>query len=243
MNSGAFTRVSTTAGAGAPNGGSADPSISADGRHVAFTSLATNLVAGEPPGFDIFVKDLVTGELEWINRDSNGGAANADAQHAVISATGRYVVYESAATDLVAGDVDDGGTQLFWFDRVGGDTRRVSESADGDPANGFVLNADVSADGRFVVFESTANNLASGDDAGTRSDVFVKDMLTGDIAFVNRDDTGLDLTGTGNAFTGRQRPDISDDGQYVTFDGSGDVFFALNPLFPAPDLRDPDLIA
>ena len=235
MVTGDFTRVSTKADGGAPNSGSIDPSLSADGRFVAFTSLATNLTGGGDAftDFDVFVKNLQTGEVERISRDSQGGEPDAESGKAVLSADGRFVLFESHATDLVAGDVDNGEAHLFWFDRETDTMLRVSEAADGTPSNGFDVDADVSVDGRFVVFSSNADNLVGGDDNG-RFDIFVKDMTTGEVARVN--------TGTGSNLGGMQRPDISDDGSHIVFDGSGDVVFALNPLLPRPDLTSADLL-
>lgn len=242
MVTGTFTRVSTKADGGAANSGSIDPSLSADGRFVAFTSLATNLTGGGDAfvDFDVFVKDLQTGEVERISRDSQGGEPDAESGKAVISADGRFVLFESRATDLVAGDVDNGEAHLFWFDRDTDTMRRVSEAADGTPSNGFDVEADVSADGRFVVFSSNADNLVAGDDNG-RFDIFVKDMTTGALARVNIGPDGL--PGTGGNRGSMQRPDISDDGQHIVFDGSGDVFMALNPLLPRPDLTGADLLS
>ncbi len=242
MATGEFARVSTKADGGAANSGSIHPDMSADGRFVAFTSLATNLVGGTDGGgdFDVFVKDLQTGQVERISRGSQGDEPDAESDHAVLSADGRFVLFESRATDLVAGDVDNGEAHLFWFDRETDRMQRVSEAADGTPSNGFDVQPDVSADGRFVVFSSNADNLVQGDDNG-RFDIFVKDMANGKVARVNIGADGLPDTG-GN-LGGMQRPDISDDGQYVVFDGSGDVFFALNPLLPRPDLTGLDLLA
>lgn len=94
----------------------------------------------------------------------------------------------------------------------------------------------------MAVFKGSAaaGNRVQGDDNG-RFDIFVKDMANGKVARVNIGADGLPDTG-GN-LGGMQRPDISDDGQYVVFDGSGDVFFALNPLLPRPDLTGLDLLA
>ncbi|HET6469222.1 MAG TPA: type I secretion C-terminal target domain-containing protein [Geminicoccaceae bacterium] len=234
MVTGTFERVSTTgAGAGASSN-SGDPSISADGRYVAFTSLATNLAPGDAQiDFDVFVKDRQTGNVERVSVDSAGGEPNAESQRPVISADGRFVLFESRATDLVANDVDNGENQIFLRDLELDTTKRVSQSAAGTPANGFVLHPDVSADGRFVVFESNADNLVPND-TNNRTDIFVKDMTTGAIARVNILPDGSN--GTGSNLGGKQRPDISDDGQFIVFDGSADVFFASNPLFSAPDL-------
>jgi Tol biopolymer transport system component len=218
--------------------------VSNDGNLVAITTLATNPTGGDAfVDFDVYVKNLTTGAVERISRAANGGeplkanGQQADSAATDISATGRFVTFQSDAVNLVGGDVDNGELHVWWHDRETGETRRVSESAAGTPGNADHLNsfASVSADGRFVAFASDANNLVAND-TNTVPDILVKDMATGAIAFVNRNAAGADITGTGGPFTARQRPQISDDGQFVVFDGSGDVFFTPNPLFPAPDL-------
>lgn len=100
-----------TGGAQADLGGS-DPSISADGRYVAFTSYSSNLVAGDTGGWgDIFVRDRTTGVTERVSLASDGTQGNEDSYGASISADGRYVAFSSTATNLVAGTPTDGLTR------------------------------------------------------------------------------------------------------------------------------------
>ena len=156
------------------------PSLSADGRYVAFNSVAT-LVAGDTNGTtDVFVHDRQTGVTERVSVSSGGAQGNQGSGYGrpSVSADGRYVAFDSAASNLVAGDTN-GTWDVFVHDRQTGVTERVSVSSGGAQGNyqsGFdaVL---VSADGRYVAFWSGAS-LVAGDTNG-KKDVFVHDRQTG----------------------------------------------------------------
>jgi len=121
------------------------PSLSADGRFVAFTSDATNLVLGDTNGAsDVFVRDRQTGTTERASVDSTGGQANAPSWSPFLSSDGRFVAFESGATDLVPGDPNGG---IFIHDRQTGVTERVSVDQ-----NSIGSYCAISADGRFVTF-------------------------------------------------------------------------------------------
>jgi Ca2+-binding RTX toxin-like protein len=175
LASGAITRISVAPGGGEGNGSSFLPSISADGRRIVFVSDASNLVAGDTNGLpDIFVKDLVTGDLSCVSTDAGKGTANGASYTPMISGNGRYVVFASDASDLVAGDTN-GLRDLFIRDLENGITIRVSTSNAGGQANGPSFTPTLTADGRFLAFSSGARNLAPGD-ANSFSDVFLRDM-------------------------------------------------------------------
>jgi Tol biopolymer transport system component len=109
------------------DGDSNNPSISTDGRYVTFYSAAANLVAGDTNGmFDIFMRDRQTGTTTLVSRDSTGVEGDGDSQYPSISADGRYVAFQSYATNLVAGDTN-GKTDIFVRDRQTGTTTRVSK--------------------------------------------------------------------------------------------------------------------
>jgi Tol biopolymer transport system component len=165
-------------GAEAVGGDSVIPSISADGRYVVFESQATNLVPGDTNGVsDIFVRDLVAGTTERVSIDSSGGQGDGDSVFACMSSDGRFIEFESAATNLVAGDTN-GVTDAFVRDRLLGTTERVSVGPGGAEANGASTHTSISDDGRYASFESAATNLVAGDTNGTL-DVFVRDRQTG----------------------------------------------------------------
>jgi hypothetical protein len=154
------------------------PSISADGRYVTFHSLATNLVEGVTNGNEnIFVHDRVTGKTTLTSVSSDGTQENSDSGWMSISADGHYVAFHSDATNLVEG-VTDGYMNIFVGDRVTGKTTLASVSSDGTQGNNSSSYPFISADGRYVTFESDATNLVKGDTNGF-SDIFVCDLGTG----------------------------------------------------------------
>ncbi|WP_370947576.1 TolB family protein [Amycolatopsis sp. cg5] len=200
---GTLTRVNVTARGEQADAGGYEPSISADGRFVAFTSNARNLVPGRTAeGLDVYVKDLRTGKLTVASRTPEGVWADNVSYLAQIAADGRSVVFFSVGSNLVPGDVN-GAPDVFSTDLVTGKISLVSATADGSPAFGMADRPTVSADGRHVAFRSNAGNLAPGDGRG-RFDVFVKDLKTGKVTRVS---TAADA----------ERPRISADGSAVTF--------------------------
>ena len=150
------------------------PAISADGRYIAFTSNSWNLVAGDTnQSDDIFVRDRKLHVTGRVSVGPHGRQANGYSFVAAISANGRYVAFDSNASNLVAGDTNR-STDVFVRDRARHVTRRVSVSTRGHQANLGGLDPAISADGRYVVFVSPSNNLVTDDTNGHR-DVFVRD--------------------------------------------------------------------
>jgi hypothetical protein len=187
------------------------PYISGDGRYVVFMSLAINLVPNDTNGVgDIFVHDRQTGVTERVSVDSSGNQANHNSNYPIINADGRYVIYISTATNLVSGDTN-GANDLFIRDRQTGVTERVTVDSNGNQANGDSWWGALSADGRYVAFDSEASNLVPDDTNGTY-DIFVRDRQTGITELVSVDSYGNQTNG------GSQFPYISSDGRYVAFD-------------------------
>ncbi|GIU84057.1 MAG: hypothetical protein KatS3mg008_0832 [Acidimicrobiales bacterium] len=192
------------------NNASRAPSISADGRFVAFESSASDLVPGDTNGVrDVFVRDLTSHVTRLASKDAGGGASDGESRHAHISADGRFVAFTSWASDLVSGD-SNGVSDVFVHDLLSGVTRLASVDAAGGPTDGGSLTPFLSADGRFLVFESWASDLASGDADGIR-DVFVRDLVSGVTRLVSVDGTG------GPADAASYRPSVSADGRFVAF--------------------------
>jgi len=157
-----------------------EPSISADGRFVAFESYAFNLVSGDTNEVsDIFVHDRQTGATERVSVSTSGAQGNDDSWQSSISADGRFVAFQSYASNLVSGDTND-TEDIFIHDRQTGMTELVSVSSSGEQACGYSNWASISADGRFVAFYSPASNLVSGDTNGWE-DVFVRDRCPGGV--------------------------------------------------------------
>jgi Tol biopolymer transport system component len=156
------------------------PSISADGRYVAFSSWATNLVKGFTENVDIigymniYVHDRVTGETTLESVSSDGRQANSKSLLHAISADGHYVVFSSAATNLVDGGTD-GNTNIYVHDRLTGETTLVSVSGYGPWGWNDPWGSSISADGRYLAFSSDASNLVEGDTNGV-PDIFVIDL-------------------------------------------------------------------
>ncbi len=184
--------------------------LSADGRFVAFASLAFNLVAGDTNRqADIFVRDRQTGTTTRVSVRSNGRQANGGSALPAISADGRYVAFRSVATNLVDGDTN-GHADVFVHDRETGRTRRVTTARDGSQANGPSDSPSLSADGNLVAFESSATNLVPGD-TNSQRDVFVRDRAAGVTRRVSLSTRHV----AGNGLT--ERPALSGDGLFVAF--------------------------
>lgn len=168
-------RVSVPRDGAAANGDSVQPTLSGNGRYVAFVSTATNLVPGDTNRrVDVFVKDLASGAIERVSVASNGAQGNGASSEPAISADGRYVAFESFASNLVPGDTNR-KPDVFLHDRETGVTRRVSLGTGGAQADDANWTPSLSADGRYVAFRSDATNLAARD-RNRSSDVYVRDL-------------------------------------------------------------------
>jgi hypothetical protein len=208
---GEFTRVSVSSSEAEGNAYSRDPDISADGRYVVFWSGANNLVAGDTNDWeDLFLRDLQTGETTRISVSSSGTQADNSSYLPAISGDGRYIAFNSDATNLVSGDTN-GFTDVFLHDRQTGTTTRISVSPSGAQADGISDSyVAISSNGRYIAFRSDATNLVSGDTNGV-SDVFVYDRMADMTERVSLDSN--EVQGNGGSFS----PSISADGRYVAF--------------------------
>ncbi|MBL9076735.1 MAG: PD40 domain-containing protein [Planctomycetes bacterium] len=171
-------RVSVDSNGVGASSGSASPAISADGRFVAFYSSAGNLVPGDTNArADVFVRDTHTGTTTRVSVATGGAQANHDCLAPVISRDGRFVLFESSASNLVAGD-GNGLTDVFVHDRLTGTTTCVSVSPAGTTGfSGHSRAATITDDGRFVAFHSGAQDLVAGD-TNSVDDIFVRDRQT-----------------------------------------------------------------
>lgn len=183
--------------------------ISDDGRYVSFRSLATNLVPGDSPIPDIYVRDLLKGTTTRVSVSSDGTAANQPSEVGAISADGRFISFQSMATNLVPGDSNN-ANDIFVHDRTTGVTTLVSKATDGTQGDGPSWVAAISGDGQRVVFDSIATNLVAGD-TNLRKDVFVHDRSTGITTRVSVRSNGVQ----GNAES--LDPTISADRRFVGF--------------------------
>ncbi len=216
-----LTRVSVDSGGAQGNDISDRPSISADGRYVAFASRATNLMANDNNGsYDIFVKDLQTATVTRVSVKTDGTEMAGDSLSPSISADGRFVTFASSAA-LVPDDTNapcaaTGYTvqptcpDIYVHDRTTGETTRVSVATAGTQADGESKTPSISADGRYVVFASSATTLVASDTNG-KSDVFVRDRTTNTTTRVSVSTGGAQ--GDGDSFG----PTMSDDGSVIAF--------------------------
>jgi Tol biopolymer transport system component len=185
--------------------------ISGNGRFVTFTSSASNLVPNDTNATsDVFVRDLEAGTTELVSLTPGGAAGNSASNGSSISATGRFVVFNSAANDLVAGDTN-GTLDVFVRDRQLGTTELVSASGAGSLGNNLSGWGSATPDGRFVAFHSYATNLVAGDTNGT-TDIFVRDRQLGTTERVSVSTAGAQATG------GNQMAHLSADGSLVFFE-------------------------
>jgi Tol biopolymer transport system component len=193
LETGVTERVSLGAGGVEANGGSGLPALSGDGRWAAFRSEATNLVPGDTNGTrDVFVRDRRAGTTERVSVATGGLQGNGVSDFPSISGDGRWVAFESEATNLAPGDTN-GTRDVFVHDRQTGVTRRVSVDSQGQQGNGYSSDADLSPDGRFVAFRSEATNLVAGD-TNDQGDIFLHDLQTGETMRVNVTPAGEQCT-------------------------------------------------
>lgn len=259
---GQTTRVSVASDGTQGDNSSFGAAISHDGRYVAFASLANNLVPTDTdtscvealgaPCADVFVHDRMTGQTALVSVASDGTKGNGASGYltgVAISANGRYVAFGSGASNLVSGDTNGIG-DVFVHDRQTGQTTRVSVASDGTESNDNSRVSAISADGRYLVFISSASNLVAGDTNqceddnrtyldGHCPDVFVHDQGTGATVRVS---TATDGTEGNNAAAFYDPAAITANGQMVVFashasnlvpddtNGMQDIFLKVLPI-------------
>lgn len=216
--------------------------LSGDGRFIVFTTAATNLVASGvvPTEQDIFIREISTGATISLTPTVNGTAPNGESRFGrfdyfgnAVSTTGRFIVFESLASNLVLGDNND-SADIFCFDMAEQRLKRVTPSSGGE-TNGESSHPNISGDGRYIVFSSAAANLVADDDNGL-TDIFVYDQLTNKFALVSRKEAGRPASGPS------EHAVISRDGRFIAFSSraddivsgdtnmTADIFRVRNPL-------------
>jgi len=190
------------------------PSISANGRFVAFQSQDRNLVANDTGGFqNIFVYDRETGKTQRVSVGWGDSAANGNSYNPSISADGLHVAFESDATNLLPTNDTKGSKDVFVYDRAAKETQRVSVTPDDGEANGESSNPSISADGRYVAFQSAATDLSDLPvDTNNAADIFVYDRNAEITHFVSVAKGGTLANGAS------AEPSISSDGMHVAFE-------------------------
>jgi Tol biopolymer transport system component len=222
---GTTERASVGPGGRQANGPSFNADLSFDGRYVAFESAASNLIAGTGGGLlgggvggdsnnakDVFVYEMATGTVTRVSVASNGAQGNGDSSGPSISADGQKIVFHSDASNLVPGDTN-GVTDVYLYDLGTHQTTRVSVAANGTGADKSSRSPSISADGRFVSFDTRATNLGPADGDGIW-DIYVKDLQTGAVEQASVNSSGK---GGKNVTQGSRDSSISGDGRFVAF--------------------------
>ena len=195
------------------DGASDDPTLSGDGRFVAFSSNATNLVPGDTNAVrDVFVHDRQTGRTTRVSVSSSGAQGDHFSFVPRLAADGRFVVFSGLATTLVPGDTN-ADYDVFVHDRQTGETTRVSVDSFGAQGDDESTRCSITADGRYVAFESRATNLIAGDTNGF-SDAFLHDRQTGRTERVSLSTSGIQ--GNDSSSWGMV-PFVSTDARFVVF--------------------------
>jgi Tol biopolymer transport system component len=207
-------RVSVSSGGTEANADCYGPGISADGRYVVFVSEAGALAPGDINDLsDVFMHDRVTRRTTRISVGPGGvlanGASGLTDNQSAISGNGRYVVFQSNASNLVPADTNV-LSDVFIRDRKTRTTRRISVSSRGRQGNGSSYNAAISPNGRYLVFTSDADNLVPRD-TNAASDIFVRDRKTHTTRLVSRRSGGTQANNTSND------GGVSADGRFVVF--------------------------
>lgn len=209
---GTTERVSVGNGMLEANNTSNSPSISADGRYVGFSSLASNLVAGDlNSSNDVFLHDTIQHTTELVSATPSGVPGGSSSEESSISADGRFVAFVSAASNLVTNDTNF-TPDVFVRDRHAAVTRRVSVTSTGAQANSGGGNhraPPISADGRFVAFVSQASNLGT---VNVWKDVFVRNRAAETTETESVDSSGI------AANNNSESTSMSADGRYLAFE-------------------------
>jgi Tol biopolymer transport system component len=192
------------------------PSISADGRFIAFTSFSYNFVGGDVPDTpDVFIHDQQTGTTTIVSHASDGNLGNADSSEPCISNDGNFIAFSSKASNLIAEDWNN-QQDVFLWQRDSSNLSRVSVATDGTEGNLTSTDPVISEDGALIAFTSGASNLVSADANGPVYDIFLRNMSQGTTSILS---SGL--------ASGGARPSISSNGVYVAFtSGSDDIHLA-----------------
>lgn len=202
--------VSRSLAGGPGNGNGSRPSLSADGRLVAFVSRASNLVAGDTNGEDdIFVHDTSTGVTELVSVAADGSQANWDSTDPSISADGTLVAFASVASNLTPGS-SSGYQEIYVRDRLTASTVQLTKPTDAARHN-VSSRPRISSDGTHVAFESWSADLVA-DDTNAQSDAFVVDRRTGEVTRVSTTPSGGQSDGWASWVS------ISADGAVVSFE-------------------------
>jgi Tol biopolymer transport system component len=204
---GTTTRVSEAVGGGDAAGESRYPSISEDGRWIAFMSEAPDIVSDDTNAVqDVFVYDRHSGQISRVSMGWDGSEGNGNSRTPSISGDGRYVAFRSGATNLISESMDS-SKSIYVCDLQTGETELVSVTSDGFQEDGGSYYPHISANGRHVAFISNSTNLVSFDENGV-NDAYIRDLDLGVTAMIGVNVDGEDGNSNSGGFG------ISADGRY-----------------------------
>lgn len=239
---GDVTRISVGYDGSEANGDSSDAHISNDGRFVAFVSEATNLVEGDENGFsDVFLYERERGAIRLVSESQDGVQGDNRSLQPAISANGRFIAFVSLAQSLGANDEND-ASDIFIYDATHDSLELISVASDDRQAQDTSKYPAISSDGRFVVYQSKASNLAAGDH-NNMYDIFLRDRQEDTTELISRGIQG----NAGNMES--QRPSISDDGRFIAFESwasdlvDGDANFQSDIFVVERDTGEAELIS
>jgi len=184
LDSGQLERVSVAYGGGQANNGSFEAEMSSDGRYVVFVSMASNIVSpAVATQRHVYLRDRLTGAVRLVSVSNGGVPANGACFLPDVDDAGQHVVFYSLATSLTPG-LNGTTLQVFMHDMNSATTELISHNAANAGGNDHSFTASISGDGRFVAFSSFANDLVSGDN-NAKSDVYLKDLASGEMKIVS----------------------------------------------------------
>lgn len=234
LQTGQLQRVSGLVGGfTAADGASRRPAISFDGRFVAFDTTAETFSAADNNGaLDVYVRDFQLGTIALVSRTGGGVAGNGASSHAALSDDGRFLVFQSSSTNLVAGDAN-ASIDIFERDMLDVFPMEIASRVPGGAlGNGHSTDPSISANGRFVVFTTAATNFVFGDANGS-TDVFLHDRSLDLLRHVDRTPAG-GFPGPGDSFD----PHVSADGRFVVFTSSAPGLTPENVALLSSYVRD-----
>lgn len=184
--------------------------ISGSGRYVVFDTPATNLDPNDnTPFFNVFLRDTLTKTTEFISSSSSGEHGNSGSMFPTTSHDGRFVVFSSHASNLIANDTNN-LQDIFLKDRANGTVTCLTISSTGEQANDYSDSPHISDSGNYVVFESRASNLVSGDTNGAQ-DIFIYSRITSTLERVSVSSAGLQANSLSHSAS------VSGDDRFVVF--------------------------
>ncbi|MEY2745400.1 MAG: hypothetical protein RL112_442 [Planctomycetota bacterium] len=233
LAAGTTARVNLADGGAQATQWSAKPAISGDGSRVAFVGFSPGLAPGQAGEvIHVFVRDLVAGATRCASVPVAGGAPDNSSGlgRPALSFDGRWIAFDSEASNLVAGDTN-GKSDIFVRDLSTGVLVRGSVAHDGAQADGASSAASLSGDGRFLAFQSSATNLVPGDTNGV-VDVFVRDLALGTTIRASVDNSGL------QAIRGSWAPELSETGRFLVMASAARLDLADHDGIPDTFVRD-----